>query len=220
MPPSRNRAEFLSRSAKMDSQRALWNSPKRSFAWSDSPTKVSGLAKRKAMVETQVSTLGRVRKSLALALLCRTKGESYEEEGEILHVKSKQGIKDVEGFFRCRKSTYGEGFEPQIGLVLPHTVKGPQACQQDRDYYSTFHSVPYRKRFSKNEYEDFTRESTRQGIAELASSPDFTNWVVENASRIQLLPDDSLDDSMESGSGSSEETVVEGGSGLNLFKWY
>ncbi|XP_043702758.1 uncharacterized protein LOC122652937 [Telopea speciosissima] len=143
-PPSHNRAEFLSRSAKMDSQRALWNSPKRAFAWSDSPTK---------------------------------------------------------------------------GLVLSNTVKGASS-QQDRDYYSTFHSVPTRKRFSKKEYEDFTSESTKHAINELASSPDFTNWIVENASRIQLLPDDSSDDSMESGSGSSEETVVEGGNGLNLFKWY
>ncbi|XP_042482131.1 uncharacterized protein LOC122062576 [Macadamia integrifolia] len=144
-PPSHNRAEFLRRSAKMDSQRALWNSPKRSFAWSDSPTK---------------------------------------------------------------------------GLVLSHPVKGSPACQQDRDYYSTYHSVPTRKRFSKKEYEDFTSESTRKGIAELASSPDFTNWVIENAGRMQLLPDDSSDDSMESGLGSSEENVAEGGSRLNPFNWY
>ncbi|KAJ4978839.1 hypothetical protein NE237_009619 [Protea cynaroides] len=142
--PSHNRAEFLSRSAKRASQRTLWNSPMRSFAWSDSPTK---------------------------------------------------------------------------GLVLSHSARRP-ASQQDPDYYSTYHSVPTRKRFSKKEYEDFTNESTREAIAELASSPDFTNWIVENASRIQLLPDDSSHDSMESGSGSSEETVVENGSGRNIFKWY
>ncbi|XP_043718553.1 uncharacterized protein LOC122666570 [Telopea speciosissima] len=108
---------------------------------------------------------------------------------------------------------------PTKGLVISPSVKEP-SCQQEQDYYSTFHKVPTRKWFSKNEYEDFTSESTRDAIAELASSHDFTNWIIENASRIQLLPDDNSDDSMESGSGSSEETVAEGGGGLNLFKWY
>ncbi|XP_042510947.1 uncharacterized protein LOC122086271 [Macadamia integrifolia] len=92
------------------------------------------------------------------------------------------------------------------GLVLSPCVKEP-SCQQEQDYYSTFHKVPNRKKFSKNEYEDFTSKSTRDAIVELASSDDFTDWIIKNASRIQLLPDDSSDDSMESDSGSSEEAV-------------
>ncbi|MCL7035796.1 hypothetical protein MKW94_015922 [Papaver nudicaule] len=51
-----------------------------------------------------------------------------------------------------------------------------------------------RKRFSDREWEDFTYESTRKAVAELASSPEFSNWIVENADRIKTDPDYSSDD--------------------------
>nr|DAD29134.1 TPA_asm: hypothetical protein HUJ06_030602 [Nelumbo nucifera] len=136
-----NRAEFLSRSTKVGSQRAMWNTPRSSFAWSNSPTKCLAFS-------------------------------------------------------------------------------SPPRGTNQQDYYSTFHKTPTRKRFSKKEWDDFTRESTRQAIAEWASSPEFTDWIIEHADRVQLLPEDSSDDSMESGSASSEETMVENGNGFNLFKWY
>ncbi|OIT39772.1 PREDICTED: uncharacterized protein LOC109237651 [Nicotiana attenuata] len=88
------------------------------------------------------------------------------------------------------------------------------------EYYSTFHKTPNRKRFSKKEWEDFTQESTKEAVAELASSPEFTDWVINHADRIQLLPEDSSDESVVSGSDSTDENAAESCSGLGLFKWH
>ena len=88
------------------------------------------------------------------------------------------------------------------------------------EYYSTFHKTPNRKRFSKKEWEDFTQESTKEAVAELASSPEFTDWVINHADRIQLLPEDSSDESVGSGSDSTDENAAESCSGLGLFKWH
>ncbi|KAF8396312.1 hypothetical protein HHK36_017927 [Tetracentron sinense] len=110
------------------------------------------------------------------------------------------------------KSSFALFDSPIKGMVLSSPSKGTHR----QDYYSTFHKTPTRKRFSKKGWEDFTRESTREAMSELASSPEFTDWIIEHADKIQLLPDNSSDDSMGSGSDSSEET----GSGLGLFKWY
>ncbi|GKC81451.1 hypothetical protein Tco_1137168, partial [Tanacetum coccineum] len=72
------------------------------------------------------------------------------------------------------------------------------------DFYSTFHKTPNRKKFSEEEWEEFTEDSTRQAVAQLASSPEFTDWVIRSADRIKLLPEDSSDDLDESGSDSTD----------------
>ncbi|XP_022742654.1 uncharacterized protein LOC111293879 isoform X2 [Durio zibethinus] len=122
------RAEFLSRSPRMDSNRKLWNSPKTSPAWTSSP------------------------------------------------------IKGV-----VASSPLGEG------------------ARDHQDYYSTFHKTSNRKKFTKQEWEDFSRESTRHAIAELAASPEFTDWMIEHADRIKLLPCDSSDESVGSKSSSTDD---------------
>ncbi|KAL6012973.1 hypothetical protein ACLOJK_003463 [Asimina triloba] len=58
-------------------------------------------------------------------------------------------------------------------------------------YYSTFHKTPERKKFSKDEWDTFTKDSTRKALEGLVSSPDFTRWAVANADRITLTPTDS-----------------------------
>lgn len=55
-------------------------------------------------------------------------------------------------------------------------------------YYSTFHSTPERRKFSKEEWEKFTRESTKNALEGLVSSPDFSKWAVTHADRITLIP--------------------------------
>ncbi|XP_062157155.1 uncharacterized protein LOC133864758 isoform X2 [Alnus glutinosa] len=55
-------------------------------------------------------------------------------------------------------------------------------------YPSTFHATPERKIFSKAEWETFTRGSTEKALEELVSSPDFSNWVIDNAERITVKP--------------------------------
>ncbi|KAJ8763189.1 hypothetical protein K2173_025574 [Erythroxylum novogranatense] len=106
---------------------------------------------------------------------------------------------------------------PVKGLISPSGR--PQATEQ-RDYYSTFHKTSKRKKFSKKEWDDFTRESTRQAVAEWAASPEVTTWIIENADRIQLLPSDcSSEETVGSESDSTGENNVRSGKRFSLFTW-
>ncbi|KAF3778808.1 hypothetical protein EJ110_NYTH31548 [Nymphaea thermarum] len=44
------------------------------------------------------------------------------------------------------------------------------------------------KRFSKEEWDAFTKDETRKALKELVSSPEFGQWAVNNAERITLSP--------------------------------
>lgn len=103
---------------------------------------------------------------------------------------------------------------PVKGVVSPSF----RACDQ-QEYYSTFHKMRNRKKFTKKEWDDFTLESTRHALAEWAASPEFTDWVIEHADRIQLLPSDSSDETMESESDSTDENVVGSTDRGGFFKW-
>ncbi|XP_078436368.1 guanosine-3',5'-bis (diphosphate) 3'-pyrophosphohydrolase, putative (DUF2215) [Wolffia australiana] len=86
------------------------------------------------------------------------------------------------------------------------------------DYYSTFHRLPARRRYSKKEWDRFTQESTQDALAELATTEEFSTWMAENARRIHVSPEQSSDDSVESSSDSSEATdVSENEDGLSFF---
>lgn len=84
------------------------------------------------------------------------------------------------------------------------------------NYYSTFHKTPNKKKFSEEEWTDFTEQSTRQAVAELASSPEFTDWIVKNADRIRLRSESSSDESIGSGSDSTEENIASSSRGRGL----
>ncbi|KAL9675867.1 hypothetical protein QQ045_004075 [Rhodiola kirilowii] len=105
---------------------------------------------------------------------------------------------------------------PAKGFTSPSYSR--QRTSVERDHYSIFHKTPGRKKFSKREWEEFTEESTRLAMAEMASSPEFTEWIIENANRITLRSDDS---SCESEADSSNETVVASGNNMidQLLKW-
>lgn len=112
------------------------------------------------------------------------------------------------------KSWFGS---PVKGLVV-----SPPLRTRTPEYYSTFHNVSNRKKMSRKEWEDFTKESTREAMAGLATCPEFTDWVINNADRIQLLPEDSSDEDqvVESESESSEETTEQSGNRRGALKWY
>ncbi|KAG2322275.1 hypothetical protein Bca52824_015488 [Brassica carinata] len=74
-----------------------------------------------------------------------------------------------------------------------------------KDYYSTYHRTPNRKKLTKEEYEEVTRETTREAMAGLTASPGFSDWLIEHADRIKLLPDESYDDELGSESDSTGE---------------
>ncbi|CAN6439894.1 unnamed protein product [Victoria cruziana] len=114
------------------------------------------------------------------------------------------------------KSRYALSDSPVKGLISSSSSKGTSLVNSD--YYSTFHRSPARKRFSKKEWDDFTRESTREAMREWAASPEFSEWIIENANRIQIMPEDSPEESVGSDSDSSGETAVSD-SGVGLFRW-
>ncbi|KAG6595474.1 hypothetical protein SDJN03_12027, partial [Cucurbita argyrosperma subsp. sororia] len=93
-----------------------------------------------------------------------------------------------------------------------HGLISPSSGMQNQDYYSTFHKTRNRKKFTKKAWDDFTRDSTRHALAEWASSPEFTDWIMEHADRIQLLPSESSDETVDSESHSTNENVVGSGS--------
>ncbi|KAG8367732.1 hypothetical protein BUALT_Bualt16G0103500 [Buddleja alternifolia] len=102
---------------------------------------------------------------------------------------------------------------PVKGIISPSSGRSTSSSQE---HYSTFHKTPNRKKFSEEEWKDFTEESTRLAVAELASSPEFTEWIVNHADRIQIRPEGSSDESIGSGSDSTDENVAQSSSGRAL----
>lgn len=74
--------------------------------------------------------------------------------------------------------------------ILRSKKMSPHSPSDMDTYYSAFHKTPERKKFSKEEWERFTRESTKTALEDLVSSPDFSRWAVANAERITLTPTD------------------------------
>lgn len=64
----------------------------------------------------------------------------------------------------------------------------PDPRSGSETYYSTFHNTPEPRKFSEDEWESFTRESTKKALEELVASADFSKWAVANAERITLSP--------------------------------
>lgn len=108
---------------------------------------------------------------------------------------------------------------PVRGVVSPSSgFLSPQASgtQLGMNYYSTFHKTNDRKKFTKEEWDDFTRDSTKQALAEWAASPEFTDWIIEHADRIKLLPSETSEETMGS---ESDSTEAGSGNGFRLFSW-
>ncbi|XP_010550594.1 PREDICTED: uncharacterized protein LOC104821409 isoform X2 [Tarenaya hassleriana] len=107
---------------------------------------------------------------------------------------------------------------PVGGMISPSSSARRRRTIQ-RDFYSTYHKTPNRKKFTKKEWEELTRESTREAMAGLAASPEFTDWVIEHADRIQLLPSESSDDTVGSESDSTGDDVFEKWKRFGLSGW-
>ncbi|GAB4846881.1 hypothetical protein Ancab_025889 [Ancistrocladus abbreviatus] len=83
-----------------------------------------------------------------------------------------------------RRSTLASSNSPAGGLA-----KTPRPQLSDSEtFYSTFHDTPERRKFSKDEWDKFTRDCTKKALEDLVSSPDFNKWAVANAERITLTP--------------------------------
>ncbi|KAK0585552.1 hypothetical protein LWI29_030343 [Acer saccharum] len=78
----------------------------------------------------------------------------------------------------------------KLGHVQPVFDDGDGSRQI---YLSTFHKKGPRRRFTKQEWEDFTGESTQQALAQHFASPEFTGWMIEHAQQIKLFSPDTSD---------------------------
>ncbi|KAM1635655.1 hypothetical protein ACFX13_013964 [Malus domestica] len=116
--------------------------------------------------------------------------------------------------WNSRKSLSAWSDSPVKGVMTPSS-----RAPNQQEYYSTFHKVQNRKKFTKKEWDDFTHESTRQALAEWAASPEVPNWLIEHADRIQLLPSESSDETVGSASDSTDENVVGSTDRLGFLKW-
>ncbi|XP_031272942.1 uncharacterized protein LOC116131431 isoform X2 [Pistacia vera] len=68
------------------------------------------------------------------------------------------------------------------------TRTSPRQLSDSEIYPSAFHTTPERRKFSKEDWEKFTKDSTDKAVKELVSSPDFNKWVAANADRITVTP--------------------------------
>lgn len=115
------------------------------------------------------------------------------------------------------KSSSAWTSSPVKGVVSPSSHSAPVDKQ---DYYSTFHKTPRRKKFTKKQWEDFTRESTREALMDWAASPEAANWIINNADRMQLLPSNyGSEEMVGSESDSTDASVAGSGKPFSLFNW-
>ncbi|XP_014490983.1 uncharacterized protein LOC106753655 isoform X1 [Vigna radiata var. radiata] len=105
---------------------------------------------------------------------------------------------------------------PMRGVVTPSSGISSQSpgTHMGKDYYSTFHKTRNRKKFTKEEWDEFTRKSTKQALAGWAASPEVVDWMVKHADRIKVLPSESSDEEMGS---ESDSTDVGSGSGFPFY---
>ncbi|XP_047941333.1 uncharacterized protein LOC125188507 [Salvia hispanica] len=124
-------------------------------------------------------------------------------------------------FLRRSETTAPRGSLQKSYKGSPTYTNSPgKGVESSVDYYSTFHKTPNKKKYSQEEWKDFTERSTRQAVAELASSPQFTDWVVKNADRIQLQSTErSFSESVGSGSDSNEDNIAASSSGRSGLSW-
>ncbi|GAB2270610.1 hypothetical protein Dimus_005492 [Dionaea muscipula] len=74
-------------------------------------------------------------------------------------------------------------------ITMQSLAKSPGHHLSDSEtYYSSFHSTPKRRKYSKEEWDKLTRDHTKKALEELVSSPHFSKWAVANAERITLTP--------------------------------
>lgn len=100
------------------------------------------------------------------------------------------------------------------------TPPASQLTRNSVDYYSTLHKTPNRKKYTEQEWEDSKAHWTRQAMSELASSPEFTDWIIEHADRIQITSGNNSDEAVRSDSDSTNEATLNSSNGFRLFNFW
>ncbi|CAM8877071.1 unnamed protein product [Rhodiola kirilowii] len=104
----------------------------------------------------------------------------YEDTPEKFIYTSQSIKKSSHQGYETKEFTRSPRISPFIGT-------GSTPSESDT-FISSFHSTPERKKYSKEEWNQLTRYSTKKALEELVSSPDFSKWAVANAERITLTP--------------------------------
>ncbi|KAM1091399.1 hypothetical protein FF1_018892 [Malus domestica] len=74
-------------------------------------------------------------------------------------------------------------------LEIPDPPPSPPSPPSDAWLFpSTFHTTPERRKYSKEEWDAFTRDTTTKALQELASSPEYHRWCSSNVERISVAP--------------------------------
>ncbi|XP_044483123.1 uncharacterized protein LOC123209271 [Mangifera indica] len=108
--------------------------------------------------------------------------DSYEE----YTYKRPKDFKFVQ--HRSRGFSLAPSNSPKQAFTSGITRTSPRQLSDSEIYPSAFHATPERRKFSKEDWGKFTKDSTDKAVKELISSPDFTKWVAANAERITVTP--------------------------------
>nr|CAB3493852.1 unnamed protein product [Digitaria exilis] len=166
--------------------------------------------------KVQRITTPKKKQSKVSSQLMLTQGSPSSPQVQFLSPSSKIGFGRTAS--RSSATQYGWSNLANGGLVSSALTKQVEP-KQDEDYYSTFHNIEPRK-YSKEEWKNFTQESTRKALAECTATPEFAKWVADNAHRLRVEKDDDLleEETIESSSSSSEETGEEADGGPGLLR--
>ncbi|ESQ28272.1 hypothetical protein EUTSA_v10018456mg [Eutrema salsugineum] len=128
-------------------------------------------------------------------------------KGRAMHGRAEFLSRPGGGLWNSARSLPSSSGSPSNGVkhVMSPSSVGRRIPIERQDYYSTYHRTPNRKKLSKEEYEELRQETTREAMAGLAASPGFSDWLIERADRIKLLPTESYDDEYGSESDSTGE---------------
>lgn len=155
--------------------------------------------------------------SLNMPKLWQWSGQRTPKVGRAEFLSRPKNVSPFRNQWNAPSNSFAWSDSPVKGTLNTSGDRGSTGGSQD-DFYSTFHRTPNRKRFSKKEWEEFTEESTRDSVNELTSTPEFTEWVIKNANRIKLLPDNGSDDEV-SGSDSTDGYLVKNPKKSRFFGW-
>ncbi|KAL2928131.1 Nuclear envelope integral membrane protein 2 [Bienertia sinuspersici] len=136
------------------------------------------------VVFAAVNSNGKVRKAAARS---PQKLRDYDSSPTVVkhaeHVSSFQHSKDTFLSPPSRGSTRAASYSTAKGL----SNKTPLPTESDT-FYSTYHNTLQRRKLSNDEWKLITKNSTKKGLEELVSSPEFSRWAVAHAERITLAP--------------------------------
>ncbi|KAL6658057.1 hypothetical protein ACP70R_004304 [Stipagrostis hirtigluma subsp. patula] len=106
--------------------------------------------------------------------------EDFSEKYSSMNGAHQEGFSKLHGEYLRRA--------PRRNSPLTGSAKTLSRGVDRESYYSTFHTTPERVKFSKEEYDAFTKEETKKAMKQLLSSPDFNRWALANADRISVTP--------------------------------